>query len=90
MAVLEVAAMAQVILVDMIPFMMVLLIAMVGCTIFFAIHLSRSDSSHGLFPTLLIVYQMALGIGQGFDTSNASVVTVAVVTVFTSFVVVVL
>ena len=84
------AATAQVILMDMIPFMAVLLIAILGCTIFFAIHQSGSDSIHGLFSTLVTVVHMTLGIGQGIDTSNASVMMVAVVTAFTSFVVVVL
>ena len=82
--------MAQVILVDMIPFMAVLSIAMLGCTIFFAINQSRSDGIHDLFSTLMTVFHMALGIGQGIDTLNASTMTVAVVTAFTSFVVVVL
>ena len=81
------AATPQVILMDMIPFMTVLSIAMLGCTIFFAIHQSRSE---GLFSTLVTVYHMTLGIGQGIDISNASVVTVVVVSAFTSFVVVVL
>ena len=85
-----VAATAQVILMDMIPFMTVLSIAMLGCTVFFAIHQSTSDSTEGLFSTLVTVVHMTLGIGQGIDTSNESMVTVAVVTVFSSFVVVVL
>eukprot|EP01052_Picozoa_sp_SAG31_P042519 SAG31_NODE_6777_length_1892_cov_2.353597_1_plen_87_part_00 len=84
------AATTQVILMDMIPFMTVLSIAMLGNTIFFAIHQSRSDSIHDLSSTLVTVYQMTLGIGQGIDTSNESTMTVAVVTAFTSFVVVVL
>ena len=75
---------------DMIPFLTVLLIAMIGCTVFFAIHQSRSDSVEGLFSTLVTVFHMTLGIGQGIDTSNSSVMTVAVVTAFSSFVVVVL
>ena len=87
---LMVAATAQVILMDMIPFMMVLSIAMLGCTIFFAIHQSTSDSIHGLFSTLVTVFHMTLGIGQGIDTSSASMMTVVVVTAFSSFVVVVL
>ena len=84
------AVTAQVILMDMIPFMMVLSIAMLGCTIFFAIHQSRPDNIHGLFSMLVTVFHMTLGIGQGIDTSNASLMTVVVVTAFTSFVVVVL
>ena len=84
------AATAQVILMDMIPFMTVLSIAMLGCTTFFAIHQSRSESIEGLFSTLVTVVHMTLGIGQGIDTSTASVMTVAVVTAFSSFVVVVL
>ena len=81
---------AQVILMDMIPFVTILSIAMMGNTIFFAIHQPRSDSTHGLFSKLVTVYHMTLGIGQGIDISNASMMMVAVVTVFTSFVVVVL
>ena len=84
------AATTQVILMDMIPFMTLLSIAMLGCTIFFAIHQSRSDSFHDLFSTLVTVFHMTLGIGQSIDISNASMMTVAVVTAFTSFVVVVL
>ena len=75
---------------DMIPFMTVLSIAMLGCTIFFVIHMSKVDSVDGLFSMLLTVVHMTLGIGQGIDTSHASMMTVAVVTAFTSFVVVVL
>ena len=86
-----VAATAQVILMDMIPFLTLLSIAMLGNTVFFAIHQSRSDGIEGLFSTLVTVYHMALGIGQFIDTSNeSSVMTIAVLTVFTSFVVVVL
>ena len=81
---------AQVILTDMIPFMTVLSIAMLGCTIFFTIHQSRSDSIHGLFSTLVTVFHTSLGIGQGLDTSNESMMTVVVTTAFSSFVVVVL
>ena len=84
------AATAQVILTDMIPFMAVLSIAILGCTIFFAIHQSGSDSIHGLFSTLVTVFHMTLGIGQGIDTSSTSDLTVIVVTIFTSFIVVVL
>ena len=75
---------------DMIPFMIVLSIAMLGCTTFFAIHQSRSESIEGLFATLVTVYHMTLGIGQGIDTSSTSDLTVIVVTIFTSFIVVVL
>ena len=75
---------------DMIPFMTVLSIAMLGCTIFFAIQQSRSDDIHDLFSTLVTVVHMTLGIGQGIDTSSAPMMMVAVVTAFTSFVVVVL
>ena len=90
-----VAATSQVILMDMIPFLTVLSFAMLGCTMFFAIYLpssleSRSDNIHGLFRTFVTVYHMTLGTGQGIDTETASALTVAVVTVFTSFVVVVL
>ena len=81
---------AQVILMDMIPFMTLLSIAMLGNTIFFAIQQSRSDSIEGLFSTLVTVYHMTLGIGQGIDTSNTSVMTMVVVTASTSFIVVVL
>ena len=88
--VLMVDAMAQVILMDMIPFMTVLSIAMLGCTTFFAINQSRPDKVYDLFSTLVTVFHMTLGIGQGIDTSSASAVSVAVVTAFTSFVVVVL
>ena len=80
---------------DMAPFMTILAFAMLGCMLFFTINLSSSpefdsDSSLGLFRTLVTVYHMTLGIGAGIDTSNASVTTVAVVTVLMSFVVVVL
>ena len=86
-----VGATAQVILMDIIPFMMVLSIAMLGCAIFFSIHQSESNNIHGMLSTLVTVYHMALGIGQLIDTSNeSSVMTIAVLTVFTSFVVVVL
>ena len=84
------AATAQVILMDMLPFMTVLSITMLGCTTFFAIHQSRSGSIHSLFSTLVTVCHMMLGIGQGIDTSNESMMTVVVVTAFSSFVVVVL
>ena len=76
---------------DMIPFMTLLFIAMLGNTMFFAIQQSRSDSIEGLFSTLVTVYHMTLGIGQGIDTlANSSVMTVVVVTASTSFIVVVL
>lgn len=88
-------AMVQVILVDMIPFMTILSSVMLGCAMFFVIHMPSSQDSgsgtvHELFQMLVNVLHMSLGIGQGIDTSTASVTTVAVVTVFTSFVVVVL
>jgi hypothetical protein len=80
---------------DMLPFMMILSFAMLGCMLFFTINLSSSpdfdsDSSLGLFRTLVTVYHMTLGIGAGIDISTASVTTVVVVTLFMSFVVVVL
>ena len=80
---------------DMIPFLTVLSFAMLGCTMFFAIYLpsspeSSSDSNHGLFRTIVTVYHMTLGIGSGIDYETASALTVTVLTVFTSFVVVVL
>ena len=79
---------------DMIPFMKVLSIAMLGCMLFFTINLSSGpdfdDSNLGLFRTLVTVFQMTLGIGQGIDISTASVTTVVGVTLFMSFVVVVL
>ena len=75
---------------DMIPFMTILSIAMLGCAIFFAVYESRSDNIHGLFSTLVTVYHMTLGVGEGFDTLNASMMTMAVESFFTSFVVVVL
>ena len=87
---LMVAATAQVILLDMIPFMLVLSIAMLGCTIFFAIHQSRSDSIHGLLSTLVTVFHITLGIGQGINALNESILTEVVVITFTAFVVVVL
>ena len=87
---LMVAAIEQVILTDMIPFLTVLSIAMLGCTIFFAIQQSTSATIHDLFSTLVTVFHMTLGIGQAIDTSNSSLMMVAVVTAFTSFVVVVL
>ena len=84
--------MAQVILTDMVPFMTILSFAILGCTMFFAIHLpsaaSRSDSY--VFSMLVNVYHMTLGIGQGIETAREAVMTVVVVTVFMSFVVVVL
>ena len=89
----DVAA-AQVIVIDMIPFMTILLCAMIGCTLFFSINLPsspefRPDDSLGVFRPLVTVYHMALGIGQA-DFSTASVMTVMMVTTFMSFVVVVL
>ena len=87
---LMVGATAQVILMDIIPFMMVLSIAILGCTIFFAIYQSRADSIQGLFSTLVTVVHITLGIGQGVDIANESIMEVVVVTAFSSFVVVVL
>ena len=84
---------AQEILTDMAPFMTVLSFAMLGCSMFFVIHLPfgfDSDTSHGVFRMLVTVLHMSLGIGQGIDTSTASLTTVVVVTVFMSFVAVVL
>ena len=80
---------------DMVPFMTILSFAMLGCMLFFTINLSANpdfdgDSSLSLFRTLVTVYHMTLGIGTGIDTEHASVTTVMVVTVFMSFVVVVL
>ena len=80
---------------DMVPFMTILSFAMFGCMLFFTINLSsssdfHSDSDLGLFRTLVTVYHMTLGIGAGIDTEKASVATVVVVTLFMSFVVVVL
>ena len=86
-----VGAIEQVIMLDMIPFMTVLSIAMLGCTIFFAIQQSRRDNIHDLVSTLVTVVQMTLGLGQGIDTSSgAPMMMVAAVTAFSSFVVVVL
>ena len=80
---------------DMVPFMTILSSAMLGCMLFFTINLSsnpdfESDSGLGLFRTLVTVYHMTLGIGTGIDTEQASVMTVVVVTLFMSFVVVIL
>ena len=79
---------------DMVPFMTILSFALLGCMLFFTINLSASpghDSNGlGLFRTLVTVYHMTLGIGAGIDTEHESVTTVMVVTVFMSFVVVVL
>ena len=79
---------------DMVPFMTILSFAMIGCMLFFTINLSSSpdfdSDSLGLFRTLVTVYHMTLGIGAGIDTGHASVTTVMVVTLFMSFVVVVL
>ena len=88
-------ALAQVILADMLPFLEVLMFAMLGCTVFLTIQLASnaeagSDGISDLFRTLVAVYHMALGIGQGIDISTTSDLTVIVVTIFTSFVVVVL
>ena len=90
-----VAATPQVIMTDMIPFMLILSFAMLGCAMFFSIHLQPSPevgsgSSRDVFMQLVTVWHMTLGIGQGIDTATASVLTVVVVTVFMSFVVVVL
>ena len=76
---------------DMVPFMTILSFAMLGCMLFFTINLSSSaDFDSGLFRTLVTVYHMTLGIGAGIDTEHASATTVLVVTLFLSFVVVVL
>ena len=93
--VLMVAATPQVIMADMVPFMLIMSFAMLGCAMFISIHLpsrpeAGSGSSRGLFIQLMTVYHMTLGIGQGIDTARESVMTVVVVTVFMSFVVVVL
>ena len=79
----------------MVPFMVILSFAMLGCMLFFTINLSSSPdfdsgSGLGLFRTLVTVYHMTLGIGTGIDTEHASVATVVVVSIFMSFVVVVL
>ena len=80
---------------DMVPFMTILSFAMFGCMLFFTINLSSSldfdpDTTLGLFRTLVTVYHMTLGIGAGIDTSTAPMTTVVVVSLFMSFVVVVL
>lgn len=79
----------------MVPFMVILSCAMLGCTIFFTINLPssrefRPDDTLGPFRPFVTVYHMALGIGQGIDMSTASVTTALIVTSFMSFVVVVL
>ena len=79
----------------MIPFMTVLSFAMLGCTMFFMIHLpseSFEESNHGLFQMVVGVYHMMLGLGQCVETitPDDAPMTVLVSTVFTSFVVVVL
>ena len=78
----------------MVPFMTILSLVMLGCMLFFTINLPSSPDpdSDGLslFRTLVTVYHMTLGIGAGIDTENASFTTVLVVTLFMSFVVVVL
>ena len=68
---------------------------MLGCMLFFTINLSSSldvdpDNNLSLFRTLVTVYHMTLGIGAGIDIQDASATTVVVVTLFMSFVVVVL
>ena len=80
---------------DMAPFMSILSFAMLGCMLFFTINLSSSsdldsEGGLGLFRTLVTVYHMTLGIGAGINTEHASIMTVVVVTLFMSFVVVVL
>ena len=80
---------------DMVPFMTIFSFAMLGCMLFFTINLSSSpdfdsDGSLRLFRTLVTVYHMTLGIGAGIDIQDASILTVVVVTLFMSFVVVVL
>ena len=80
---------------DMVPFLTILSFAMLGCMLFFTINLSGSagfdsGSGLGLFRTLVTVYHMTLGIGAGIDTEHAAATMVVVVTVFMSFVVVVL
>ena len=78
----------------MVPFLTILSFAMLGCMLFFTINLPSSldlDSDGvGLFRTLVTVYHMTLGFGVGIDTEHAPVTTVVVVTLFMSFVVVVL
>ena len=83
------AAAVQVILMDIIPFMTLLSIAMLGCTIFFSIHRSQSGGIKGLVSTLVLVYQMMLGLGEGINDDDSPMM-IAVVIGFTSFVVVVL
>ena len=86
---------AQVILADMIPFMAILSCAIVGCMLFFTINRSSepdelfTDLNNSTFGMLVTVYHMTLGIG-GVAEINASPTTQVVVTLFTSFVVVVL
>ena len=68
---------------------------MLGCMLFFTINLSSSldvdpDINLSLFRTLMTVYHMTLGIGVGIDIQDAPIMTVVVVTLFISFVVVVL
>ena len=80
----------------MVPFMTILSLAMLGCTMFFTINLPstspefRPDNILGPFRPFVTVYHMALGIGQGTDSLAASAMTVIVVTLFMSFVIVVL
>ena len=77
----------------MVPFMTILSFAILGCMLFFTINLSStlgSSNGLGLFRTLVTVYHMTLGFGAGIDTEQASLTTVIVVTLFMSFVVVVL
>ena len=62
---------------------------------FFSIHFPSNPeagfgSSRDLFIQFIAVYHMMPGIGQGIDMAPASVMTVVVITVFLSFVVVVL
>lgn len=85
----------QVILTDMVPFMTILLLMMLGCTMFFVINMPSSpqfgsDSTLGPFRPLVTVVHMTLGIGQGVDVAGASVITVLMVTFCMSFIVVVL
>ena len=72
--------------------MTILSFALLGCMLFFTINLPPSLESDGLglFRTLVTVYHMTLGFGVGIDTDHASVTTVVVVTLFMSFIVVVL
>ena len=78
----------------MVPFMAILSCAIVGCMLFFTINRSSEPdelfAEQNMFGMLVTVYHMTLGIGGGAELKYASPTTKVLVTLFTSFVVVVL